>query len=125
MAASTRLTSIRQVSGSDIHEHGPGAGHGDGGDGGDRGVRHRDDLVAGADAARHQRQGDGFGARGAADAMPHTQVGGEGLLEAIQFLAQDEPAAAQHALHGGVKFCLELQVFSLQIAEFDLHVILL
>jgi N-acetylmuramoyl-L-alanine amidase len=71
-----------------------------GGSGGGQG--HGDDLVAGPDAKRPQRQGQGVRAVADADAVAGVQVAGEVGLEAFDGRTEDVPVVVQDPGHGGV-----------------------
>jgi hypothetical protein len=80
-----------------------------------------DDLVARADAERHQRQPDGVGAVAGADRVGHTVKGGQLLLELLEHRPLHVLAAFEHALHVGVDLRLDVPVLPDVPVETDLH----
>ena len=62
---------------------------------GEERVRRRDDLVAGPDPERHQRDEQGVGAGGHADGVLRAAVVGDRLLERLDLRAQDEALALE------------------------------
>ena len=67
-----------------IDEHDPGADFGNGADGGIERVRRRDDLVAGTDAKRAQRNLQRIGAGPDADRVLDAERGRKQLLEFLR-----------------------------------------
>ena len=93
-AASTASVVSRAVSGSTSTMRGvaPTVRHRLGG--GDEAVGGNDDLVAGADAEASQRQLERGGPRGDADRVLDLAVGGEVLLEALEYRPEGEGGVA-------------------------------
>jgi hypothetical protein len=77
----------------DVAEDGPRAGRRDRLGRRVEGERGNDDLVAGPDAEREQRQGDGVGPVRDADRVRHAEVAGPLLLERGDLRPEDEPPA--------------------------------
>lgn len=105
----------------DVHEDGTGAGLGDGLGGRNPGVSHSDDLVAGADAERLERDVDGVGAVGAAYAVLDSVLGGVSSLEGIDVLPADEGGIVDDGLDGGVYLGLDGQVLGFQVDKRNIH----
>ena len=76
----------------DVDQAGRGAHQADGLGRRDERVRRHDDLVAGPDAQRAQREHQRLGARGDADGLAGLAVGGEVGLEVLDVRAADEGA---------------------------------
>ena len=68
--------------------------------GGDERVRGNDHLVPGTDASGAQGDRERGGSRGYADAVLDAAIVGELSLEALDLLAEDERARAEHPLEG-------------------------
>ena len=96
MASSTRLgiDVVRALVGFDRDDDGADPGHGQ--PCGDVRVRRNDDLVAGPDPERAQRQFDGVEAVADADAMRWPRRRSRTHARRLRLPAQDEPAARQH-----------------------------
>ena len=80
-----------------------------------------DDLVSGADAQGFEGDIDGVRPVGAADAMLHAVLLGEGLLEALDVLAADEGGLVDDGLDGRVDLGLEGQVLGFEVDEWNVH----
>ena len=80
----------------DVAEHRAGARVDDRLGGRVEGERRDDDVVAGADAERAQRDRDRVGAVGDADGVPRAEVGRELVLERGDLGAEDERPAVEH-----------------------------
>ncbi len=95
----------RQVLGLwiDIRHHGPRAAQGNRCRRGDEGARRNNDLVAGADAERMQRDFQRYGAVGDGEAVPSFAMGGVFGLEGFAFAAGPviDAAGAQDGGRGG------------------------
>ena len=89
----------------------------DRGDGGDEGERHGDDFVAGPDAGGDQREMQRAGAGVDRDAVRRALVGGELLLEGLDFRAEDELAGVEHAPDGGGDVRFDGEVLGFQVDE--------
>ena len=83
--------------------------------------RRRDDLVAGTDAERHQRDEQRVGARRQADGVRDAEVGRHLALERLDLGAADEPLAVGDPRHRGEDFVADRPVLRLQIQERDGH----
>ena len=79
----------------DQHRHGTCQRHGLGG-GGEGEGRH-EDGIAGADAARQQREHQRIGAAGTRDRVPDADTAGDRLLERPDLRPEDELAMRDHA----------------------------
>ena len=90
--------------------------------GGEEGERRRDDLVAGSDAERHQRDEQGVGARRDADRRACTpSTARELTLEAVDLGPPDEPLAVADPGDGGEDLVAQRTVLRLEIEKRDAH----
>ncbi len=89
------------MSGRQSAEDGPRADPGHGARGGDEGVGGYDDLVAGPDPARAQREFDGVGAVGDAHAVRDAAEVGVLALEGPHLVAADEGGVGQDPFESG------------------------
>jgi len=103
----------------DVGEHRSRPARLDAGDRGHAGVRSRHDLVARADLERLEGDRDRVGPGGDAHGEARSAVGGEGLLEALDLLAEDEPAASEYALQRRVELVAELRGLAGEVEEGD------
>ena len=97
-----RLLRHAEGLGVDVAEDGPRARRRNRLDAGIEGERRDDDLVAGADAERAQRDGERVSAVGHADCVAGAAVGGELLLEGADLGAEDEHPGVHDASDGSV-----------------------
>ncbi len=107
--------------GTDVDEHGLGSGLSDRLGRRVEGERYGDDLVAGADAQRAERDREAVGAVGDADGTGGPHIRGGLFLEPFDVRPQDHPPAAQHRQHGVLDAVLQLGVLSLDVHESDGH----
>src|SRR3972149_236643 len=85
------------------------------GGGGDEGEGGGDDLVAGPDIQRAEREMQGVGARGDADPVAHAAERGDLGLQGLPLGAEDEAARRQDALGGGEQLRPERRVLAGQV----------
>ena len=93
----------------------------DGAGGGEERERAGDDLIAGADLERHEREQQRIGARGDADAVAALAVGGDGRLELLDRGPEDEVLARTDLRDRGLDLRLQRLVLRLQIQQRHLH----
>jgi hypothetical protein len=96
-----------------VHEDGRGPYGRDGLGRGEEGVGRDDDLVAGADAARQQREVERRRAVRDADALARADVVRELALERLDLAPEHEGRRVEHALDGRVNLGLERAVLRL------------
>src|SRR5438093_6105766 len=108
-------------SGTDVHEHRPGADVGDGFGGGDEGVGRGDDLVARLHPHRQQGQMQGARARVHGHAVLDATVCSELLLEARDLLAENERRRSADAVQRGQNVLSEAVVLRLQVEVRNFH----
>ena len=121
IAAAIAAGSMFSVSGSTSTNTGRRAGLGDGLDAGVEGERHRDDLVARADAEGAQGDRQAVGAVGDADGPRRAEIRRGLILKALDVRPQDHAPAAQHVQHGALDALLQLGVLSLDVHQTDGH----
>ena len=100
-----------------VDEHGPGAGCRDRQHGRDERVRRGDDLVAGPDVERPQRQLDRIAAVADADCVADADVRREVALEPRDRAAVNEVAAIDHLPHRAIDVGADLLVLRAKIDE--------
>src|SRR6266851_7409330 len=88
----------------DINEYRAGAENLDRGDGRDRGVRYRDDLIAGADACGRERDVNRVGSAVDPDRTPDADIGRHLALEPDPLRSENELAGFEHAIDRGENF---------------------
>jgi len=105
--------------GVDVDEDSASAGADDGADGGEEAEGRGEDFVAGADAAGGEREPDGVGAGGAADAGGRAGELRGALLEGFQLRAEDELLGFADAVDGGANFVADAGVLPGQVQQRD------
>src|SRR5437660_2466701 len=91
-------------------------------DGRDKRVRCGDDLIARTNAGREQGKMQGTRSRVHPDAMPHSTVIGKGLLEPLDFLAEDEGCLVADPINGGADLVTKIAVLRRQVEIRDLEI---
>ena len=84
--------------------------------------RRRDDLVAGADVERHQREQQRIGARRQAEAVLRLRVRGDLRLELGDSRPEDEALLVADLADRRLDLRAQRRVLALQIEQWDLHV---
>ena len=115
----------REAARLDVDQHRHRAGPLDRGDGRDRGVRYREDQVAGADAAGAQRQFDRVGAAADADRVRRPEPGAKAGLERLDLATENVLAAGEHARYRGIDLVLLLEIAGARVGLRDRRVIML
>src|SRR6266508_3631677 len=103
----------------DVDEDRGRAHHQDRGRGSDKRERRRDDLVAGADPERRERQPERVGARRDAERPADAAQGRQLALQRLTFGAEDELARVEDARDGGAQLLPERRVLAGQVDERD------
>ena len=96
---------------ADVDEYRRGTKRANGRDRRHRRIGHGNDLVAGLDAQRRQRDVDGVSSAVHADAARNPEIAGHFTLELDAFLPKHQPSRAKHAIDRGEYLIAQFVVF--------------
>ena len=85
----------------------------------DKGIRHRDDLIAGPNVRREQREVQRARARVDADTNPGAREFRKLFLEFHDLAPERELAGIEHPLDGGIHLVLDAGVLSLKVNKWN------